>query len=138
MMDRNGLDTAADGSRVRKNDMILIVGVLLLLTLLGLAFLFMRKAGDTVTVSVDGRTVSTYSLSDDRTVDIQTGEDSTQLNRLVIQDGKAYVESATCPDGICAAHRPISRDGEAIVCLPHRVVITVRTAQDERFPDIIT
>ena len=44
---------------------------------------------------------------------------------------------ASCPDGICAAHKPISREGESIVCLPHRVVITVRTVEDEGGPDIV-
>ena len=57
-----------------------------------------------------------------------------QLNVLVIRDGEAFVESATCPDGICAAHRPVSHDGEQIVCLPHKVVITVQKT-DNQVPD---
>ena len=62
----------------------------------------------------------------DRVEDIHTGKDG--LNRLVIKDGKAWVETASCPDGICAAHKPIHREGESIVCLPNKVVITVSTA----------
>ena len=77
-----------------------------------------------------------YPLHTDLTLSIRTGESGEEENLLVIRDGQAYVESATCPDGICAAHKPISREGESIVCLPHRVVITVRTTDGEE-PDII-
>ena len=87
-------------------------------------------------VEVDGNNYGTYALSIDRTIEIRTGEDGKELNLLVIKDGKAYVESATCRDGICAAHKPISRKGESIVCLPHKVVITVKRAGTNT-PDIV-
>ena len=57
-------------------------------------------------------------------------------NRLVIKDGKAWVEEASCPDGICAAHKPIHREGESIVCLPNKVVVTVVTAEGGDNPDV--
>ena len=120
--------------RVR-NDVILIAA-LLLIALLGGAYLFLfRPQGDTVTVSIHGEVYGVYSLSQDRTEEILTGTDG-QLNVLVIRDGKAYVQTATCPDGICAAHRPIYRNGESIVCLPHGVVITVNASDSDDAPDI--
>lgn len=120
-----------------KNDLILIGSLLAALALLGLAFLLMRGEGNSVVVEVDGKLYGSYSLDVDRTVEIRTGEGGEEVNMLVIKDGKAYVESATCPDGICAAHRPISRQGESIVCLPHKVVITVKLSDDGTEPDVI-
>ena len=76
-------------------------------------------------VLVDGEEYGRYALGKDREVEIRTGKDGEELNRLVIREGKAEVTEATCPDGICAAHKPISYDGESIACRPHRVVITV-------------
>ena len=76
-------------------------------------------------------------LSDDTVVDIRTGENESQLNRLIIKDGKAYIETATCPDGICVNHRPIFRDGESIVCLPNKVVVSVITQNSSDNPDIV-
>ena len=32
---------------------------------------------------------------------------------------------ADCPDLICVHHKPISRQGESIVCLPHKVIVEV-------------
>ena len=127
---------AAGGGRKYRNDLIFIAALLLIVALAGLAIYFLRGEGNAVTVTVDGRHFGTYSLSMDRTVEIRTGKDGEELNLLVIKEGKAYVETATCPDGICAAHKPISRDGESIVCLPHKVVITVTTGGEEG-PDIV-
>ena len=123
-------------NRKNRNDVLFIAVLLLIVVLAGAAFFFLRGEGDSVTVSVDGKHYGTYPLHADLTLSIRTGEGGDQENLLVIRDGKALVESATCPDGICAAHKPISREGESIVCLPHRVVITVHTTDGEE-PDII-
>ena len=133
----NNTPTVKNDGRIFKNDVIFIAALLLSLSLIGLAFQLFRGEGDLITVTVDGELTGTYSLSQDRTVEILTGEQNDQRNLLIIRDGEAYVSEASCPDGICAAHRPISRRGESIVCLPHRVVITVRTAGDTNVPDII-
>lgn len=129
--------SAQSGGRKFRNDLIFITVLLAAAALAGLAFLLLRGDGDTVTVTVDGQPYGTYPLAEDRTVDIRTGEQEEELNRLVIRDGKARVETATCPDGICAAHKPISRDGESIVCLPHKVVITVHRAEQGSEPDVV-
>lgn len=120
-----------------RNDIILIIGMLLVATI-GMLYLFVfRSGGDTVKVTVDGKIYGTYSLTKNITEDIYSGKNNEHLNRLIIKNGKAYMETATCPDGICVAHKPIFRDGESIVCLPQRVVVTVITNNTDN-PDIIT
>lgn len=120
--------------RVR-NDVIFIVALLAVIAIAGACLYFLRGEGDTVTVSIDGKVVATYPLDEDLVKDIHTEGDG--LNRLIIRDGKAWVEKASCPDGICAAHKPIHREGESIVCLPNKVVITVQTADTTNEPDIV-
>lgn len=118
-----------------RNDFLLIAFVLVICAV-GCLYLFVfRQRGDMVQLTVDGKLYGTYSLSEDRVEDIYTGQDS--HNRLVIRDGKAMMETASCPDGICVAHNPIFRVGESIVCLPNRVVITVVNAADTDAPDIV-
>ena len=121
--------------RLRRNDIIFIIGLVVVIAIAAACLYLFSAEGDTVTVSVDGKEVATYPLNVDRVEDIRTGEDG--LNRLVIKDGKAYVETASCPDGICAAHKPIHREGESIVCLPNKVVITVKIADTTTQPDIV-
>ena len=117
-----------------RNDIIFIIS-LLAISAAGLFYLFvLRDGGNVVKVMVDGKEYGTYSLSQNISQDIQTGEN---LNRFVIKDGKVYMEKATCPDGICVAHRPVFRDGESIVCLPNRVVVTVETEDGREDADII-
>ncbi len=123
------------GRKIR-NDCLLLAGLLIAVCLAGAMFYFLRGEGDMVLVAVNGEEYGTYPLTEDRIVEIRTGEDGAQINRLVIRDGCAYVELATCPDGICKNHRPISRDGESIVCLPHRVAITVFAEPNEEEADI--
>ena len=130
------MPAADSGGRRFRNDLILIGALLIVSVTVGLCFFLLRPDGDIVKVEVDGQLIGTYELSVDRTVEIRTGKDRSELNLLIIRDGEAFVESATCPDGICSSHRPISRDGESIVCLPHKVVITVRRGGGEA-PDIV-
>jgi len=128
--------TATGGGRKFRNDLIFIAAILAVVAMVAAALFFLRGEGSTVQVEVDGTVIGTYPLSVDREVEIKTGENGEELNLLVIKDGKATVITATCPDGICAAHRPISREGESIVCLPHKVVVTVIGGSGEE-PDVI-
>ena len=118
--------------RFLRNDLLLI-GAILLVCAIGAVYLFcFRERGDTVTVTVDGKLYGTYALSQDICEDIATdGREGS--NRLIIQNGKAYIETASCPDGICVSHRPIGSDGESIICLPNKVVISVSS---ENTPDL--
>ncbi len=125
---------SAAPQRTLKNDVLLIVALLLAVALLGTCLLLTQKKGDVVVVRVDGVLYGAYSLDEDTTVEIAT---ESGYNRLVIRDGKAFVEDADCPDGICAAHRPIGGTRESIVCLPHGVVITVLRAEDAGELDIV-
>lgn len=111
--------------RLWRNDVIFIAALLAVIAVAGACLYFFRGEGNCVTVSIDGTVVATYPLRVDRTEEILSAGGG--HNRLVIRDGKAYVDSASCPDGICAAHKPIHRQGESIVCLPNKVVITVQT-----------
>ncbi len=129
--------TAKSGGRKLRNDLIFIAALLTMVILAGLAIFFLRGEGDTVVVEIDGKTYGTYLLSENRTVEIRTGEGGEELNLLVIKNGQAFVETATCPDGICASHKPIAREGESIVCLPHKVVVTVRLSQSGEAPDVV-
>ena len=129
----NRSDTVQNGQKA-KNDILLIAGLLAVVLVAVLAFLLFRAEGDTVTVTVNGQIFGEYSLRVNRTVEIRCGDG---YNLLVIEDGRAYVKEASCPDEICSAHRPIRHNGESIVCLPNKVVVEIRS-QEQNQPDIIS
>lgn len=108
-----------------RNDIILIGVVVILVVVSFFAFKFLQKNGNRVVVSVDGKTVAEYSLYKDTEQQIFDENKDNYQNLLVIKNGKAYIPSANCPDKICAQHRPISKTGETIVCLPHKLVVSI-------------
>lgn len=117
-----------------RNDIILVAVILLIAAAGLLAVNFTKQEGSTVLVKIDGEVTESYSINENRTVDIVTGNNNEFLNTLVIEDGKVYMSDADCPDKICKEHRPISYSGETIVCLPHRIVIEI-TAENSA-PDL--
>ncbi|MBO5648589.1 MAG: NusG domain II-containing protein [Clostridia bacterium] len=117
---------------------VLLIAALLLASAIGLLYLYVfEDSGDMVRVTVDGVLYGVYSLSQPTVEEIHSGADGDQRNRLIIRDGKAYIEAASCPDGICVAHSPICRNGESIVCLPNRVVVTVVSRDASDGPDVV-
>ena len=109
--------------RLKKGDFWLIGGLLILAALLFLwRVCFPAQPGATVRVTVDDALFATYPLSADTEADIVTPYGR---NRLVIQGGAVWVGDADCPQQICVHHRPVSASGDVIVCLPHRLVVTV-------------
>ena len=118
-----------------RNDIVFILVLVLAVCLVGLLWILLREEGDSVQVAVDGRVIGVYYLSEEQTIEI-AAFDGEGHNVLSIRDGKARMETADCPDGICADHRAISKNGESIVCLPHKVVVTVIT-QEKDAPDVV-
>ncbi len=100
---------------------IIIIAALLLVALLWVALsLSFREVGGSVTVRVDGVLVAEYSLAADGEYSLSGGK-----NILVIEDGCAYMKSASCPDKTCVGVGRIKYAGQSIICLPNRVVVTV-------------
>ena len=117
-----------------KNDILLIAVVMLVALFVGVFLQLTQKSGDTVRVSVNGELYGIYDLHVDAVVDIVT---EAGYNCLVIRQGEAFLTSASCPDGICKAHRPISGTRESIVCLPNSVLITVERVRGDDAPDAV-
>ena len=109
--------------RSHRNDLLLAAALLLLGGALALFLWLTRQVGGTAAVQIDGKTVMELPLSEDTRIMLGEGE---HTNTLVIRDGTARVIEASCPDQICVRQGGIQYAGESIVCLPHRLVITVR------------
>lgn len=113
-----------DKSRYR-ND-ILLISIVLAAAIFGVILLsLLRGEGKSVTVSVDGEFFGQYSLFEDREIEIASGENGDKRNLLVISDGVAYVREADCPNHDCVRARGISAEGETIICVPNKVVISI-------------
>lgn len=119
-----------------KGDLILLGGLLLVGGLLGFFLLLTGKKGAQVQVRVAGSVVETFSLSQNRSYTIEGVDGGTNL--LIIQDGQAWIEEASCPDGLCVHMGKIRRDGQSVVCLPNQVVVEVVTDSGDTDVDFVT
>lgn len=90
----------------------------------GVLFLLFRPGGQGAwaVVTIDGEETARYSLSEDRTVRLGDGEG---YNVLQISGGAAAVVEADCGDHTCVRTGAVSREGERIVCLPHKLIIHI-------------
>ena len=75
-----------------------------------------------VIVEAEGKVLYVVPLSDDIVLEVDTGSGS---NRVKVADGEVSVTEADCKNQICVNTKAISRPGQTIVCLPHRVVISI-------------
>lgn len=108
----------------KKNDLILIAGILIIAVAAMAAAFYFHTPGEQVVVTVDGEVYGTYALNEDQTIQIDTEYGS---NTLTIQDGKADMTDADCPDLICVKESPLEDDTpRTIVCLPHKVIVEIK------------
>lgn len=113
-------------TRVKKNDVLLIL-LLLLLGALPLLTIFDRHEHLCAQITVDGTVERVIDLSDGKyeEFDIST---TRGRNSIKIENGAVSVHSADCPDKICVKSSPIRNPGEIIACLPHKLLIEIKTS----------
>lgn len=121
---------------MKKNDLLFGLAVIgaAFLVFLGYRFLY-GKEGAYVQVEIDGTVHARYPLYEDRNVRLEY-EGYEGFNELSIQGGKVSVLSADCPDGLCVKQREVSRTGESIICLPHKLAITITGSEEAEYDGI--
>ncbi len=108
---------------MKKCDFLLIAGLLALCGIIFIFFNINKENGSVVNISIDGAEYMLLPLNEDTTLRIpETGAD---YNIITIKDGKASVTEADCPDSICVKHSAIHLNGETIICLPHKLSISI-------------
>ena len=94
---------------------------------------FFPKGGDGVlVVRESGKITAVYSLAEDRVISSEEG------NCFEIRGGEVRMISADCPDGTCLKMGPIRRSGETIVCLPHRLSLTIEDEDGSAGADTVS
>ncbi len=126
---------------MKKKDIILGIGIIAAALLMLLVLQINRgEEGNRIQVILDGKIYGTYSLEKNQVIEIEEGS---FYNKIRVEDGKAYMEEANCPDGYCEEQGKISRHTQTIVCLPHKLVVEVleadndTKANEEEIPDTI-
>ena len=113
---------------LKKNDIILVVAILVIALASLLFIILSRKEGSSVVVTLDGKPYQTFELSKDTSFTVEDGKGG--FNTFEIKNGFVDMLEASCPDKICVNHKSIHYNHETIVCLPNKVVLTIESAKD--------
>ncbi|MBQ2936823.1 MAG: NusG domain II-containing protein [Lachnospiraceae bacterium] len=118
-----------------KADVIIISCVLMVAALL-FGVIYMND-DPTAEVSIvrDGERIGQYSLLEDETVTVT--DDVGGYNLVLISNGEVRVCDADCPDKLCVKQKSISKGGESIICLPHKLVVQI-ISKEESDLDAVT
>lgn len=112
---------------MKKADIILIVSGIIISGLF-IFLLLNQSRGGVAEVVIDGKMYRTINLSVDDTITIQNND---YINVIEIKNGKVFMKEANCPNGDCIKMGEIYRNNQAIVCLPHKLSITVKGSDSE-------
>ena len=113
-------------TKIKKKDLILVVSIAAFALLsLVVIHLFYKDSGDVVVIQVDGLEYCRQSLDEEGVIDIRI--DDKVVNSVVIEDGRAYMSYADCPDKLCIKQGRISDTSKSIVCLPNKVVVSIES-----------
>lgn len=115
----------AEENKVKKNDFYIMLSVILIASVWWAVWHFIvADDGMEIIVTQNGKEIGSYPLFEDNSLTFGSEEEG--RNVLVIRDGEAYMSEADCPDKLCVKQKAVSKSGESIICLPHRLVIEVR------------
>ena len=116
-----------------KNDILLILAVIVAAGALWLYTLASRENGAEAVVTVAGEELCRMPLNEDAQLLIGEGE---KTNLLVISGGTARIAEAGCPDRVCVNSGEISFGGQTVVCLPHKLVVSIEGGADSELDGV--
>jgi len=118
----------------KKNDILLILALLLLAVAIWTVLQLTKHPGGEAVITQDGVPIAALPLDRDDSLCIMSADGGS--NTVTVLNGRVCVSTADCPDLTCVRQGWISYEGESIVCLPHRLIVTLRNGQSG--PDAVT
>lgn len=80
-------------------------------------------------LSVDGKKIKTFDLTDSSQAYTYRYEDADgDYNLIEVKGERIRIKEADCGDQICVRRGWIDQSGETIVCLPHKLLIEIKSS----------
>lgn len=112
---------------MKRGDVVILILALLLCAAPLLMLLPAPSVPTRAVVRQNGAVLCTLPLEADAEKEILS-PDGSGFNLVRVQSGTVCIADADCPDRTCVRMGVISRTGETLVCLPHRLTITLEGA----------
>lgn len=115
---------------MKKRDWILGAVIILVAVIMYIAMNATQSDdGMAVKITLDGKEYGTYSLDEDRKIEIKTDNGN---NKVEIHDKSVEMKEADCPDKYCVKQGKINKIRQNIVCLPHKIVVEIISADSSK------
>ncbi len=112
--------------KMKKGDYIIIISILLIVILSYAFVVYMDASAETKVLEIkQGEKISRYTLEPSYENRIKIEEDD-KYNIIDIKDGFVWVHDSNCKSRVCVNHKKISKVGETIICIPHKLVIEIK------------
>lgn len=120
---------------MKKGDKIVLALIIVIsLVLFFLTSQTLREAQNKyVSVQISGQEVQKISLKKEKELREYNFKTKLGTNKVLVKDGKVWVQESNCPDQICVHMAPIEKVGETIICLPHEFLVEIKA--DKKAPD---
>lgn len=116
-----------------------LAAIILIFGVVAVAWWLRPASGDLVAeIKLNGQVIKTINLSqvqEPYQFTIHAGQE--QYNVVRVERGRIRVVEANCPNQIDVKQGWITAPGQTIVCLPHRLVITIRGKAEPSVDDIV-
>lgn len=113
----------------KKGDLILVIGILLLAVIIWLLLRYVPAAeAAEVLVKQDGQIIGEYHLDQEQRISVSDPQGG--YNIIIISEQSVAITDSDCPDKLCVRHNSITRQGESIICLPHKLIVQIISGKE--------
>lgn len=114
-------------NRRYKYDLFVIIGIIATVVLLLL--IRPHTSAHYVIITKNKKEYGQYDLRVDQKIKID------DENTLQIKNNQIKMIQATCPDHLCIKQGAISKKGQSIICLPHKLIVEVISGDENQQDD---
>lgn len=93
--------------------------------------LMISSNGNMAYIYLDNKLIETCPLNENKNGSIVCNDKD--ILCYTVENGTIDVTFAACDDKLCVHQKPISKNGENIVCLPQKIVISIDSEKNNEF-----
>jgi len=98
-----------------------------------------ENAVNVAVISVNNKEVKRIALDESKEpIIFDIKDEDGDVNTIEVVSGKIRIKAANCNDQVCIRTGFISKPGETIVCLPHKLIIEIQSVNGTQDGDIIS
>lgn len=119
--------------KLTKGDKVLVVFLILFSIIFTYFMATIKTESDSkyISIQIDGNEINQIFFTEDKIGEQIRIETEYGYNILEIGDGEVKIIDASCLDKICIKQGSISEIGQLLVCLPNRLVVEVKSIDND-------